>query len=175
MIPAPLDTEYAPYYGTYIKKAPPGDLFATFERQSRAVASLPSLLDESGEMARYAPGKWSVRELIGHLVDAERVFGYRAFCISRGDKAALPSFDEDHYVAAAGEHERPLSEIAADFVAMRTVNLRLFRTLGPEQWARMGTASQNPVSVRAIAYMMAGHVEHHATVLRERYGVHLRP
>ena len=109
--------------------------------------------------------------MLGHLVDGERIFGYRAFCISRGETAALPSFDENRYVAAAGSDATPLAELADELALVRRSNLVVLRRLEPPEWARVGTASGKPVSVRALAWVMAGHPRHHLEVLRERYGL----
>jgi hypothetical protein len=119
----------------------------------------------------YAPGKWTVREIFGHLTDAERVFGYRAFRISRGDGTPLASFDENTYVARSGYASVPVAQLAGEFALLRESNLAVLRRLDEAQWRQVGTASGHPVSVRALAYMMAGHVRHHVQVLRERYGV----
>lgn len=133
----------------------------------RLAASVP----KDRETFRYAPGKWSIREIFGHMGDGERVFGYRAFCIGRGDQAAFPGFDQDDYMAAAGYHEVPLAELAADFAALRASNLTVLRRLPEERWAQAGTASDAKVTVRALAYVMAGHLRHHLGVLRDRYGL----
>lgn len=123
------------------------------------------------ETFRYAPGKWSVREILGHIGDGERVFGYRAFCISRGDQAPLPGFDENDYIAAADYDRQAVSVLAEDFATLRASNLAVLGRLPDAAWANVGTANGNRISLRAIAYIMAGHARHHMGVLRSRYDV----
>jgi len=129
------------------------------------------LVPADREGHRYAEGKWSIRQVLGHLVDAERVFGYRAFCFSRGERAALPSFDENEYVRAARSDATPLGDLVDELALVRESNLVVLRRLEPLEWARVGAASGQPVTVRALAFIMAGHPRHHVHVLRERYGV----
>ncbi len=112
-----------------------------------------------------------LREVVGHLVDGERVFGYRAFCISRGEKAALPSFDENQYVAETRSNATPLRELADELGLVRESNLAFLRRLESREWERAGIASGKPISGRALAWIMAGHPRHHIRILRERYGV----
>lgn len=171
MIERPRETEYAPYYARYIGTVPPIDIVEGMEEQKRRVQRLTTSVSGDREGFRYDDGKWSIREVIGHLTDAERVFGYRAFCISRGDATPLPAFDENHYVAASGSDARPLRSLIEEFSAVRDANLHLFRRLERDEWTRVGTANNNPVSVRALAFILVGHVNHHLNVLQERYGI----
>ena len=127
-----------------------------------------------GERYRYAPGKWSVRELVGHLIDTERIMAYRAVCVARGETASLPGFDENAYVANATFDDYPLPELLNEFVHVREGHLGFFRHLHPEAWLRTGLANHNPISVRALAWVMVGHVRHHMAVLQEHYLPHLR-
>ncbi len=167
----PESSEYAPFYAGYVARVPEPDVLGALEKQQDEIAALARSVTAGRESFRYAEGKWSIREVLGHLVDGERVFGYRAFCFSRGEQAALPSFDENQYVAVAGADSVPLAELAAEFAAVRASNLAFLRRLSAEEAARVGTASGKPISVRALAYIMAGHPRHHVAVLRERYGV----
>jgi DinB superfamily len=168
---APAESEYAPFYAAYVGKvAGESDVVATLERQSDELAALPTAAGER-ETHRYAEGKWSVREVVGHLGDAERVFGYRLFCISRGEQQSLPGFDENTYAARSGAGERPLAELIAELLALRDVNLGVVRRLGAEAWDQRGVANNHPITVRALAYVLAGHCRHHLDILRERYGV----
>jgi hypothetical protein len=167
----PQPEEYAPFYAGYVALVPESDALAVLAAQPAELLALAAKVPAEREGHRYAPGKWSVRELFGHLTDGERVFGYRAFCISRGDKASLPGFDENEYIAGATYDRVPLAELAADFAALRQSNVTVLRRLAPSGWARVGTANGTPVSVRALAFVMAGHVRHHIGVLRSRYGV----
>jgi uncharacterized damage-inducible protein DinB len=150
---------------------PEAEVLAVLESQVDEVRRLLAAVPAGQESHRYAEGKWSIRQVIGHLVDAERVFGYRAFCFSRGERAALPSFDENLYVDAARSDGVPLRELAQELAVVREANLAFLRRLDAREWAQVGTASGNPVSVRALAWIMAGHPRHHVNVLRERYGV----
>jgi hypothetical protein len=167
----PTEAEFAPFYARYVALVPEADILAVLEQQSEEIRRLAASVPKARETFRYAEGKWSIREVLGHLVDGERVFGYRAFCISRGEAAALPSFDENRYVAAAGCDATPLAELADELALVRRSNLVVLRRLGPAEWARLGTASGKPVSVRALAWVMAGHPRHHVEILRDRYGV----
>ena len=170
-MPRPLETEYAPFYAGYVALVPETDILAVLEGQLGEVRRVAGAFSPGRESLRYAEGKWSVREVVGHLVDAERVFGYRAFCFSRGERAALPSFDENQYVAAASSDGIPLGELVAELVLVRQSNLAFLRRLGEGEWTRVGTASGKPVSVRALAWVMAGHPRHHLKILQERYAV----
>ncbi len=167
----PSEHEYAPYYATYVSLVDGDDILAALESQlgevARAVASVPA----AREQYRYAPGKWSVREVLGHILDSERVFGFRAFCISRGEKAPLPSFDENMYVERSHYNESSLADLASAISAIRKSNLGFFRRLDEEQWREIGRASGHAVSVRALAWILVGHARHHLNVLRERYGI----
>ena len=167
----PAETEYAPFYAGYVSLVPESDVLAVLEEQKDAFRRLAVGVPKDRERHRYAEGKWSIREVVGHLVDAERVFGYRAFAFSRGEKAALPSFDENEYVAASGYDEVPLAELVRELVAVRDANLAVLRRLSDAEWTRVGTASGKLVSVRALGFIMAGHPRHHLAILRERYAV----
>jgi hypothetical protein len=166
----PEETEYAPPYGRYIARVPETAILPVLESQIVELRALAEAAAEK-ETYRYAPGKWSVRELIGHLTDAERVFGFRAFCFSRGEEAALPGFEENQYVAASGYDAVDLASLVREWVLVREANLEFLRRLPEESWSRTGTASGWAISVRALVYALAGHVRHHREVLRQSYGV----
>jgi hypothetical protein len=167
----PSETEHAPFYARYVALVPEAGILDVLEGQAEEVLALAGRVPGEREGFRYAEGKWSVRQVMGHLVDAERVFGFRAFCFSRGETAALPSFDENEYVAASRSDAWPLRELAEEFALVRRSNLVVLRRLEAPEWARVGTASGHPVTVRALAWIMAGHPRHHLKILRERYGV----
>jgi hypothetical protein len=171
MTQRPTQTEYAPFYAGYVALVPESDVLAVLGGQVEEIRRLLSSVAAGRETHRYAEGKWSIRQVLGHLVDAERVFGHRAFCFSRGEQAALPSFDENGYVAAARSDQVPLRELLDELALVRQANLCVLRRLDSREWALAGTASGKPVSVRALAWIMAGHPRHHLNVLRERYGV----
>jgi uncharacterized damage-inducible protein DinB len=139
------------------------------ERQMEETAAFLGQLGEARGDHRYAPGKWSIKEVIGHLADGERVFAYRALRFARGDQTPLASFDENAWVPQAGCDRRTLADLAAEFRAVRVATLALARSLTDEAAARTGVASGKTVSVRALIYMIAGHELHHLAILRERY------
>ena len=168
----PGDDEYAPYYGRYISVVPDGaDLMALLAHQrDENAAALGAIPLDAGDF-RYAPDKWSIKEVVGHLSDTERIMAYRALCIARGEVTPLPGFDQDAYTPEARSGEVSLGALIEEWVAVRQASLALFRNLPAHAWARRGTASDNPVSVRALAYIIAGHVIHHRNSLHTLYGV----
>jgi hypothetical protein len=170
-MPRPSDNEYAPYYARYVEQVPETDVIPVLENQIIELEQWAAFVPPEREQFRYAAGKWSVREVIGHLVEGERVFGYRAFCISRGETTPLPSYDEKVYMAASNYDARPLSDLLAEFALVREANLAFLRPLTEPGWNFMGRAADKPVSARALAYIMAGHVRHHLGVLHTKYGV----
>ena len=151
---------------------PETDVLAVLESQARELQEVARAVPEERELFAYAPGKWTVREVMGHIIDAERVFSHRAFCISRGEPATLPAFDENAYVAQSSSTAIPLKALLEEFALVRAANLVFLRRLDAPDWTRTGRISSGPASVRALAYMMAGHVRHHVRVLHERYGIH---
>ena len=165
----PSAAEFASFYAGYVSLVPEADIMRVLEGQADDVRLQTRAFIPKREEFRYAPGKWSVREVLGHVTDAERVFGFRAFCFSRGDENALPSFEQDDYVARAGFDRCSLADLVKEFAQLREANLTVLRRLDDAAWRRMGTASGKPVSVRALAYIMAGHVRHHLHVLSTRY------
>lgn len=167
----PDASEHAAYYGKYIALVPDGDVVATLEAQGSETGRLLAGLSEQQASHRYAPGKWSVKEVIGHVADSERIFAYRALRIARGDQTPIEGFEQDDYVRGAQFDRLSISDLAAEFAAVRQATLRLFESLSPEAWVRRGVANKNEVSVRALAYMIAGHELHHRQVLREKYGM----
>jgi len=169
----PLPDEYATFYSTYISRIRDGDPIARLRRQPAALrAACAGMIDEES-LHRYAPAKWSIKEVLGHLSDAERIFAYRLLRISRGDVTPLSGFDENTYVEAANFDDRPLASLVENFGAARASTLALIDGLSAEELARSGVANGAPISARAIVYILAGHVEHHFGLLRDRYGVFL--
>ncbi len=168
-ITTPSATEYAPYYGKYISLVPSGNILSTLSQQLDDTLALLRSIPESQADARYAPDKWSIKELVGHMSDTERIFGYRALRFARNDQTALPGFEQNGYVSNAAFDECLLSELASEFEHIRHSNILLFRQLKKEAWERIGTASESPVSVRALAYIIAGHEIHHRNILRAEY------
>lgn len=165
----PEADEYAPFYAGYVARVPEGDVVEVLERQLDDVVRFFGEISAASEGHRYAPGKWSVREVVGHLADTERIMTYRALRIARGDATPLAGFDENAYIPPAGFDGRPLASLAEEWAAVRRATLPLFRHLDAEAWTRRGTANDNAVSVRALAHIIAGHTEHHLEILRTRY------
>lgn len=161
--------EHAEYYSKYTSLVPDGDLLELMERQADEFAGFLRGIPAHLHDHRYSEGKWSIKEVIGHIADAERVFSYRAMRFSRGDATPLASFDENAYVENARFAEQDFGYLVDDWTAVRRATLTLLRGLNAEEAARTGTASGWPVSVRALAWIMAGHVIHHTNILRERY------
>ena len=167
----PGPDEYAPFYAPYIAAVPDGDVVALLESQIVETAALLRATPEDHGTFRYHPGKWSINDVVGHLADSERVFTYRALRFARGDRTALPGFEQDDYVAAAGADGRSLHELADELEVVRRSSVAFFRSLDLEAGVRRGGANGHDVTVRALAYITAGHERHHVRVLRERYGV----
>ena len=168
---APGADEYAQPYRDYVARVPQGNVLDQLERQGASTAALLARVIPERARYRYADGKWSVTEIIGHLSDAERIFAYRALRIARCDETPLPGFDESSYTPAGEFDRRRLAEVAREFALVRAATIALFRGFPDEAWTRRGTASNYPVSVRGIAHIIAGHELHHLEVLRTRYGV----
>lgn len=165
----PAASEHAPYYGRYISRVPSGDIIATLEREGEETSRLLNGLSQEQADFRYAPGKWSIKEVIGHLTDAERIFSYRALRFARGDDTPLAGFDENDYAPAGEFGGRSLEDLVADLRAARASTVALFRGLPATAMTRGGEASGARVTVRALAWITAGHELHHVTILRERY------
>lgn len=167
----PAAGEFLPYYGKYIALVPAGSLADILAAQVEVTRRLLAPLDDARALYRYAPGKWSVKEVIGHLADAERVFAYRALRFARADATPLAGFDETAYVPAGAFDRRPLHSMVEEFAAARGATLALIGSLEEAAWLRQGTANGAAVSVRALGAIIAGHELHHVAILRERYGV----
>jgi len=165
----PDRSEAAEYYFTYIDKVPEGDICRILESQSVEVPALFEGIPETQSDYRYAADKWTIREVLAHLNDCERLFAFRAFWFARGFDTPLPSFDQNVAITRAGASQRPWKSHIEEFRAIRTATLALFRNLPPDTWDRRGIASDNPFTVRALAYIAAGHVVHHVGLLHERY------
>ena len=165
----PGGDEHAPYYGRYVALVPDGPIVETLRRQIAETRALVAGLSEDRARHRYAPEKWSVKEVLGHVSDSERVFAYRALRIGRGDATPLPGFDEKEYGATAPFDARPLGEVIAELESVRAATLTLLASFDEAAWNRRGTANEVPVSVRALAWIIAGHELHHRAILRERY------
>ena len=168
-IARPEEGEYLPYYGKYISLVPDGDLLETLRGQIAETLALLRAIPEARASHRYAPGKWSIKEVVGHMADVERVMAYRALRVARDDKTPLPGFDENAYVPAANFERRSLASLANELAQVRSATIAFLETLDAVAAARQGTANNAPISARALAYIIAGHERHHVALLRERY------
>ena len=167
----PEASEHDAYYAGYIERVPDGDIVRTLAAQAAATEAFLGGVPANAEGHRYRDGAWSVREVVGHLVDAERVFGYRALWFARGAPGALPGMDQETFARSADADGRPLADLAAEYRALRDSHVRFFDALSGDAWERSGVASDCPVTVRALAWILAGHELHHMALFRERYGL----
>jgi hypothetical protein len=165
----PSPDEYGGFYAGYIDAVPPGDLISLLLSNATETTSLLSGLNKEQADRAYAPGKWTIKELLGHLSDTERVMSYRALRIARGDSTPLPGYEQDPYVTAGRFGARPLVDLIEEFEAVRRASITLFRSFDDDAWLRRGTASGHPISVRALGCIIIGHENHHRTVLVQRY------
>jgi hypothetical protein len=168
-IARPQAGEYAPYYDRYLSLVPGEDILSTLDQQRRETMLLLSGRDEEDGNFRYAPEKWSAKEVLGHVCDTERIFAYRALRISRADATPVEGFEQDDYVRNGPFAQRPLADLVEDFIAVRRATLSLLRNIDEAAWSRRGIANKNEVSVRALAYIIAGHELHHRRILEQKY------
>ncbi len=168
-ISRPEPGEYASYYERYIALVPGSDILAALDAQRRQTLLLLSGRDEMDGDFRYAPDKWSAKQVLGHVCDTERVFAYRALRIARGDQTPMEGFEQDDYVRNGPFAVVALAEIVEDYIAVRRATLTLLRNLEEPAWTRRGVANKNEVTVRALAYIIAGHELHHRRILEEKY------
>jgi uncharacterized damage-inducible protein DinB len=168
-IARPGTGEYAPFHSGYVELVPDGDVLGLLERQGKETIALLRSLGEQKSGHRYAAGKWSVREVLGHVIDAERVFSYRALTFARGDDTALPGFNENEWAATSNADSRTLASLIDEFAALRAATIALFRSFGDSELERHGTASGQGMTVRGLLYVTTGHERHHVKILRERY------
>jgi hypothetical protein len=157
------------YFQIYIDQVTEKNLATAFSRQSEIIKDFLPTISEAQSTHAYAPGKWTIKELFQHLIDAERVFTYRAVCFARNEQATLPGFDEDDYAAASNANARSWESITAEFVAVRRSSLFLYDSFTPEMLARVGKASSNTYSVEALGFILLGHFNHHKKIIEERY------
>lgn len=164
----PGGDEYAPFYARYVAEVPAGDVVRLLESQLGSTVDFFRAVPAE-RTAGYAPGKWTIHEVIGHLSDTERIMSYRALRFARGDRTPVPGFEENAYVPASGAATRTMEQLLAELRAVRGATVALFEGLPPEAWRRRGVANGAEVSVRALAAILVGHVLHHQGVVRERY------
>ena len=167
---APPDaSEYASYYNTYISLVGGQDVLESLDRLGKEAAAFYSALSEEQGDARYAPGKWSIREVLGHVIDTERIMSYRALRFSRNDSANLPGFEQEGYVQYGPYGRAKMADLVTEFSCVRQASLYLFGRLDEAAWMRRGTADQKQITVRSLAYIVAGHELHHRKIVQERY------
>lgn len=167
----PASDEYGAYYSNYINKVPAGDIFNLLAGQSDTLNQMLGKLSDEQANYRFGPKEWTIKEVVGHLIDAERSFSYRAFRFSRNDQTPLSGFEQDDYVRESNYSQRTITDLLQEFELLRSANLLLFRNLSPGTYLRRGTASNNPFTVRALLYIMAGHVIHHLGSLHTDYSI----
>jgi hypothetical protein len=167
----PEPGEYAPYYERYISLVDGSDILSSLEEQRKQMLLLLCGRDEAEGDFRYAPDKWSAKEVLGHVCDAERIFAYRALRISRGDRTPIEGFEQDDYVRNGPFSRVPLEQTIEDYIAVRQATLTVLRILDEAGWERRGMANNSEVSVRALAYIIAGHELHHRRILEDQYFV----
>ncbi len=165
----PQQGDYALYYEKYIELVPGGDFLEILNEQRRELVGLLSPLSEQQAEFRYAPDKWSIKEVLGHITDAERIFAYRILRIARGDQTPLASFEQEGYIKNGNFSARKLPDLLQEFSAVRESTLCLIRSLDQDAWLRRGVASQKEVSVLALAFIIAGHERHHRLILENKY------
>jgi uncharacterized damage-inducible protein DinB len=167
----PSEKDYAPYYKGYIDKIKGDDIIDILQKQLTSISEFfKNVSEEKGNYA-YADGKWSVKEVLGHMLDTERVFAYRALCIARKEKQSLPGMEQDDYVREGSFNKRRLKDLVNEFSLVRKANLALFNSFSERDLNNRGIASNNEVTVRALLFIIAGHAMHHITILREKYSV----
>ena len=169
VIEKPAAEEFNAYYGGYISQVTEPDLLGVLASQPAEVTAVFGSLDETRGTFAYDEGKWTIKELLSHVIDGERHFAHRLHRISRGDTTPIEGFEQDDYIKTSYANERSFADLVAEFSELRRANLRPLQTLSDADWKRMGTASGSPISVRAIAFIMAGHVRHHVKIVKERY------
>ncbi len=167
----PDPTEHSPYFARYIDLATEDDIIDALEKQRGTTRGMFEGIDDKRGGYRYAPGKWSIKQVIGHMADSERVFAYRTLAISRGEKQSLPGFDEKTYVDGANFDSLSMRDLVENLSIVRAATLSLLRSLSPEAWTARGVANDSEVTPRALAYITLGHERHHLKVLKEKYGL----
>jgi uncharacterized damage-inducible protein DinB len=165
----PETNEFAPYYNGYISLIEGDDVMPVLNAQVAVLRSMLAGVPEEKGAYAYATGKWTIKELLSHVIDGERIFSYRILRVSRGDKTPIEGFEQDDYIENSNANNRSFAALLDEFDLQRRSNLLMVNNISDEGSKSMGTASDNPVSVRALTYVMAGHVTHHVNILKERY------
>lgn len=171
MVDRPQASEYVPYMERYISLVPDGELLALMSQQAKSTYDDLKRISEEQSYHRYAPDKWTIKEVVGHMADTERIFAYRMLCIARGEQASLPGFDENAYVGGGHFNKLAFDALVEELAGVRQSTISLCRTIHDEAWTRIGSANGNPISVRALAYSLLGHELHHLNIVKDRYQV----
>ncbi|MEH7548337.1 MULTISPECIES: DinB family protein [Bacillaceae] len=169
MVQRPEVSEFPEYYLPYVNLVPDGDLSEILKENLEKTASLAEGLSEESGQSRYAPGKWSIKEVLGHMTDTERIMSYRLLRIGRGDRTPLAGFNENDYIAASNFDGLSIKQIIEDFTAVRKATITLINNMPEEAWERIGVANNSDTTTRALAYIIAGHALHHLKIINERY------
>ncbi|MEH7095365.1 DinB family protein [Neobacillus vireti] len=169
MIQRPSVSEFPEYYLPYVNLVPDGDLLVTLKENLEKLVSLAEDLSEEAGQSRYAPGKWSLKEVLGHITDTERIMSYRLLRVGRGDQTPLAGFNENDYIAASNFNILSVKQIIEDFTAVRKATITLVNNMPEEAWERIGVANNSDITTRALAYIIAGHALHHLNIINERY------
>ncbi len=171
MLTRPERNEYSDFHADYVARVPEGNVIEILERQSKELQAFLRTLSEEQAEKRPAPGKWSIKQVIGHLCDGERVLAYRAMRVARGDQTPLPGYEQDDYVRESNANERPLADLAAEHEAVRRATIALFKSMPRDAWLRRGRANNSEVSARALAYITAGHEQRHLELMKKQLSV----
>lgn len=169
MLQRPSHDEYSSFYTGYIGLVPDGDYVSILNNQEKDLVTIFLSLSEEQALSRYAPGKWSLKEVLAHITDTERIMSYRLLRIARGDTTDLPGFDQDIFIANASFDEVAITDLIKDFQAVRKATLALLPTISEAAWARLGTANTFTISARALAYVIVGHAQHHLNMVEQKY------
>ncbi|MCY9666571.1 DinB family protein [Paenibacillus alginolyticus] len=169
MLQRPDSEEYSPYFTGYINQVPEGDYLSILHSQLDAIVDLFSPINNEQGLYRYEPGKWSLKEVLGHITDTERIMSYRMLRIARGDTTNLPGFDQDLYITNTSFDELSMEDLLNDFKAVRQATFTLLKTISEAAWLRKGIANNNEISARALAFVIAGHAQHHLGVIQQKY------
>ncbi len=168
-ITPPASSEYPSFYATYINKVVGNDLITVLQNNHRQTQELIGSLGDEKANYRYAEGKWTIKEVMGHLIDAERIFAYRALRFARKDKTELSGFDESDFAKASNASSRDIADIMSEFAVVRAASIALFKSFDDDMFSQVGTANKNSISARALGYVIAGHEVHHVGIIQERY------
>ena len=169
MLQRPLSTEHAQYFSKYIDQVPEGDVIAHLREQKEQFLNEIKDLTEEQMAYSYAEGKWTMRQVLIHINDVERIFGYRALCCLRNEASSIPGFEQDDYAEITKDSSRSIENLSSEFQALRNANIHLFSTIKDDVWMRTATLSNNNTTARSMAYMLYGHVEHHRKINNEKY------